>query len=150
MRVSWVRWGVVAGMLCAIACGGTRTPVQPDDPVATLAGTWVGPVNESPGGGDGRLRLTIAQVDAGLWGTFALEFPDASFNRAGTTNGIDASPPFLNGRSPDSADCPEGRVLGGSFITLTWTRTGDTLSGTYDGYACFGLVAGRFTVTLDR
>ena len=89
MRKSTTRAGLVAALLCTFACGGSRTPLQPDEPIQALTGTWAGPVTESPGERDGTLRLMLWQVDAGLWGTFALEFPDASFNRAGRVDGLD-------------------------------------------------------------
>lgn len=148
MRKSTTRAGLVAALLCTFACGGSRTPLQPDEPIQALTGTWAGLVTESPGERDGTLRLMLWQVDAGLWGTFALEFPDASFNRAGRVDGLDLATPFLTGVTNPEPGCDT--PLSSTLITLTWVRTGDTLSGTYNGYACFGLVSGSFTLALQR
>lgn len=134
-------------LMVAIACG-SNSPIAPGptEP-SSLNGAWTGRVEESPGERSGTMRLTFDQTGDGFTGSFSLQFADPSFNRAGSMHGVAQQPPFAVALSSDAADCPVGRVLGGSVLNMTWMRTGDTLLGTYEGFACFGSVNGRFELT---
>lgn len=144
---AWRIVGMAAALFAAVACG-TSGPTGPD--TAAPGGSWSGTVTESPGGGAGTLRLMVQQTGGGFTGTFSVQFPDVSFNRSGTMQGLVRAPTTAVAISPDAADCPAARVLGGSVLNMTWTQTGDTLKGTYEGFACFGNVAGTFEVTRQR
>lgn len=131
-------------------CG--RSPDNPAGPGPnTLTGVWVGDVVESHGGG-GRLRLTIEQIQFALTGTFSLEFADASFNRSGMVTGAVATSTFpqrMQLTSRDAFDCAPGTIRD-SFLLLSWTQVGETLSGTYSGFACIGTLTGSFEVVRQR
>lgn len=136
--------------LCAVsmaaamaACSGDG-PVAPDRAAISLSGTWAGQVREQPGERAGTLSVTIEQTGAAIAGSFVVRFADPAFDRAGTISGLLGPATSAVALSPDAADCQTGRVLGGSVMNMTWTRTGDTLLGTYEGFACFGQVAGSF------
>lgn len=145
---------LVAGAFAAVfwvsGCGkGADNPAGPA-PI-TLTGVWVGDVVESHGG-RGQLQLTIDQIQFALIGTFSLEFADASFSRSGTVTGAVATSTFpqrMQLTSRDAFDCAPGASRD-SFLLLSWTQTGDTLSGTYSGFACVGTLTGSFEVVRQR
>lgn len=139
--------GVLLGLICVGGCGSPTTPSSSN---RDLSGMWSGVVIESPGNRQGTLTMTFEQSGQGFTGAFTIRFAEDSFNRAGSFHGVNGQRPFAVTSSADAADCPVGRVLGGSVMNMTWEQTGDTLLGTYDGYACFGNVAGRFEVTRQR
>jgi hypothetical protein len=132
-------------VLTLAACEG-RSPIEPEG-MTSLSGTWSGDVREQPGDRAGTLSLTIQQTGGAIAGSFAIRFADAAFDRAGTLSGTLQPAPSGVALSPDAADCQAGQLLGGSVMNMTWTRSGDTLMGTYDGFACFGTLAGRFELT---
>lgn len=145
-RRVWRMVGIVVSVLM-VACSGSG-PTGPGS--AGLGGTWTGTVTEAPGGGAGTLRLTVQQTGGGFTGIFSVQFVEASFNRAGTMQGLVGATTTAVAISSDAADCPVGRTLGGSVLNMTWTQRGDSLQGTYEGFACFGNVAGTFEVARQR
>ena len=141
--------GSAALALLALGCTG-RSPTGPEAPAATLTGTWQGPVEESYGG-RGRLRLSIEQTAFALGGTFALTFDDGSRNRTGMIGGSIGVPPVaqrMQLTSSGGLPCEPGQSPE-SFLVLTWSRSGDRLSGQYDGFGCLGTITGTLTVTRE-
>lgn len=133
---------------CLVAACGNDTPPGPDPVTEALSGTWAGEVEESYGG-RGTLTLVIEQVQFALSGTFVLEFQDSARNRAGTLSGNTDLPPLpkrIQLASSTGFDCAPGQSPE-SFVQLNWTRTGDTLKGTYLGFGCTGTVTGSFELT---
>jgi hypothetical protein len=135
-----------AAVVLALAACDSRSPTEPGG-TTSLSGTWSGDVREQPGDRAGTLSVTIQQTGGAVAGSFLVRFADAAFDRAGTLSGTLQPAPSAVALSPDAADCQAGRLLGGSVMNMTWTRSGDTLMGTYDGFACFGTLAGRFELT---
>jgi hypothetical protein len=145
-------WLVVAAIGLSGGCGGGGAPSGPSLAIDSLAGTWSGAVQDSYGG-QGVLRLSIQQADFALSGTFQFEFDQRPRNRSGTLSGNTAVPPLLAPRmqlsSSEGFECAPG-VPVQSFVQITWTRSGDTLTGTYVGFGCVGGITGTFEVLRQR
>jgi hypothetical protein len=95
------------------------------------------------------MRLTIDQTQFALAGTFQLEFENQARNRSGTVSGNTETPSFparLQLASSNGFDCLAGQPRE-SFMQLSWTRTGNTLDGSYVGFGCVGTVTGVFMVS---
>ena len=144
-------WMIAAVLSVAGGCGGS-SPSVPSPVIDSLAGAWAGAVQDSHGG-SGVLRLSIQQVDFALSGTFQFEFEQRLRSRTGTLSGNTAVPPSLAPRlqlsSSEGFECPQG-VPVQSFVQVTWTRSGDTLTGTYVGFGCLGGITGTFEVLRQR
>lgn len=138
---------LAAVVLTATACGG-RTPTSPDDVnSAILTGTWTGDIDESYGG-RGTLRLTIEQTRFALGGTFRIDFENAARSRSGSLSGNVDAPPLSQRMQLSSSggfDCAAGQSPQ-SFAQLTWTESGNRMTGTYAGFGCLGAFTGTFDI----
>ena len=144
-------WIIALVVSLAGGCGG-GAPSVPSPVTDNLAGSWAGAVLDSYGG-QGGLRLSIQQTDFALSGTFQFEFDQRPRSRGGSLSGNTAVLPLLAPRlqlsSSEGFECPAG-VPVQSFVQLTWTRSGDTLTGSYVGFGCLGGITGHFEVLRQR
>ena len=142
-RGSWVSWVVLA---CVLGAGcDDRGPAGPSSE-NVYAGVWSGVISDLSAG-VGTARLEITQTGLVLAGTFATQFPNAAFNRAGVVSG------GVAGGSVQIGLIPPSPVVCSATVTLTGTQygmltlVGDRLAGPYTEFKCEGGGGGHLDLT---
>jgi len=132
-------------LVVAASVGCEQAP--PGSPTATMAGEWAGVIADSASGA-GTIRMSIGQRGAGLSGTWASTFSDASLNRSGSFSGTMIGAPFVLFLRPSvPIVCSPDLTLTGT-MAMTTTMTGDKLTGSYTVLNCSGVITG--TVDVER
>lgn len=128
-------------LVCAMAVTGCHRAIQPSGP---LAGTWSGSVSDNANG-MGSMRLVLEQTGLALTGTLRMAFqgaPGRDGAVVGTVIGAGTSG-SLSQTAGGSTVCANGLVASDT-LTLTVTAANGRLTGSYLGFACFGLTGGTF------
>ncbi len=122
--------------LIVVACSDSN-PMEPEDPIGSVAGIWTGDVEEGYGGA-GTLRLELRDDQWGFNGTFAFTFDDPSRSRSGTVKGEYASdflPAHMALTTPGEPCEPlvDGTTHHQSF---NWVVENGRLRGNYTAVGC--------------
>jgi hypothetical protein len=132
--------GLIVVTMWAAACDSS-SPGTPENPADPFAGAWSGPITDQ-GSASGTLRFELAAGPAGaVSGTWTAAFANPANNNGGAVTSTVALPPPL----VFTAQCTQsGRGIAAFTMTATDNRT---LTGSYDGIACNGLLRGTAVLT---
>jgi hypothetical protein len=135
-----MRVGLIVVTMWATACDSS-SPGTPENPADPFAGAWSGPITDQ-GSASGTLRFDLAAGSAGaVSGTWTARFANPANNNGGAVTSTVALPPPL----VFTAQCTQsGRGIAAFTMTATDNRT---LTGSYDGIACNGLLRGTAVLT---
>ena len=123
---------IVAGLS---GCGRADGPTAPS--VIQVAGTWVGTITSHQFGGIGPARVTIAQSNATLAGTWSATGPGGS--DGGLLSGLVSDSGVAFTLTPNvSFNCP---------LAVFATVNGNQMTGTYTALNCTVPVSGGLTLT---
>jgi hypothetical protein len=135
-----IRMSLIVATMWTAACDSS-SPGMPDNPADPFAGVWSGPITDQQSAG-GTLKFELTAGPAGaVSGTWTATFSNPANNNGGAVTSTVALPPPLvfTGRCTQS---------GPGIVAFTMTAMdGRTLSGTYDGITCNGLLRGTAVVT---
>ncbi len=121
-------------VLAAVGCGSS-----PSSPSTTITGTWSGTTQDNIAG-QGVIRMTIAQNNTGLGGSWTDVFPNASEDNEGTLVASSAGSTMSITLTPNSPGCPIG-------ITGTLSADHSELNGTYSAINCGVTLNGNIDMT---
>jgi len=129
---------VLALSVLASACGGTDSAPSNSNATTSYTGTWAGTAT-SPIAGTGNIRVTMAQTNVNLSGTWSATYANIQNNNSGTLSGsVTGVSITLVLLSSVPSSCP---------YNLTGTRSGNTITGTFATVNCSGSSSGPFSVT---
>ena len=127
----------------ALAGAGCRTPLGS---TGALDGTWRGAIVDSAAGA-GTATLVMSQTGQGVSGTWSAAFANGATTIGGSLGGSTAGALvslFLTPTSP--IVCPSSATLSGT-LSMTATRSGNRLNGTYVVLTCTGATDGTIDLT---
>lgn len=135
-----IRVGLIVVTMWVAACDSS-SPSTPENPADPFAGVWSGPIADQQSA-SGTLRFELAAGPAGaVSGTWTATFSNPANNNGGAVTSTVALPPPL----VFTALCTQS---GRGIVAFTMTATDNrTMSGTYDGITCNGLVRGTAALT---
>jgi hypothetical protein len=135
-----MRVGLIVATMWAAACDSS-SPGTPENPADPFAGVWSGPITDQ-GSASGTLRFDLVAGPAGaVSGTWTAMFANPANNNGGAVTSTVALPPPL----VFTAQCAQS---GRGIVAFTMTATDNrTLTGSYDGIACNGLLRGTTVLT---
>lgn len=117
----------------------------PAAPSSLLDGTWSGTFSDS-GSGAGSAKLVLTQTAAGVAGTFAITFSDATKDRSGTVGGTVAASLLVLTLSPSAPVVCSPTVTLSGTLSATLTVAGNRMTGTYSSFTCGGAAGGSVDI----
>lgn len=131
---------------CAWLASFSACSSGPAAPSGALDGTWSGTLSDSAAGA-GTAKLVLTQMSAGVSGTFAVTFPDATQNRVGTVGGTMAASVLVLTLTPSAPLACSPTVTLSGTMSATMTVAGNRMTGTYSSFTCGGAIGGAIDVT---